>query len=310
MDNGDGDFDNPDPLLVAERDGNGHNDASSSPSAERGRSLPGTTPATSCKRPNQQPASSPPPVKRKRQEPQFAEGYVTIAGARPKAADYEPTVRALLIRAMAEYCMFILTLNAFPDVGLQMIWAKQSFKGACRAANERFSLTERMIKLITKRGSWIRGQIVSACRASFALHYKFNRTSTSTATIKANRDLSEKLAEGATYHYKDIDAGTGYGQNGILSHIRKAVVFKDKKSLGVIFASHFELYPFSLLALEFTALQLCNSEWSTGKFVASAFSEKEIGKDYETHLQDIKHWAELNTEVVDKLRRKWYTRAS
>ncbi|KAJ7872643.1 hypothetical protein B0H14DRAFT_3438778 [Mycena olivaceomarginata] len=82
---------------------------------------------------------------------------------------------------------------------------------------------------ITKRGSWIWGQIVTACRASFALHYKFNRTSTSTATIKTNRDLSEKLAQGKTYHYKDIDAGTGYGENGILSHIRKAVVFKDKK---------------------------------------------------------------------------------
>jgi hypothetical protein len=57
-------------------------------------------------------------------------------------------------------------------------------------------------------------------------------------------------------------------------------------------------------------LGLCNSEWSTGKHEQSTFSEKQVGRDYLTHLADIKNWAKINPEVVDKLRRKWYTRAS
>ncbi|KAJ6564346.1 hypothetical protein B0H19DRAFT_1140846 [Mycena capillaripes] len=297
--------------IDAGRDGHGHDDDDpSSPSAPRGRSLQETAPATSRKRPNQQPASSPPPVKRKRKEPQFAENYVTTAGVRPKASDYEPMVRALLLRAMAEYCMLILTLNAFPDLGLQLSWAKTCFRNACSAANQRYSTNERMLKLITKRGSWIRGQVISACRLLFAPHYHFNRGSASTAAIKGNEALSKKLAKDALYHYKDMANGTGYGENGILLNIRKAVVFKDKHSIGVIFASKFELYPFPLLALEFAALQLCNREWSTGKFVASAFAEKEVGESYKTHLQDIQRWAEYDTVVIDKLRRKWYKRAS
>ncbi|KAJ7193474.1 hypothetical protein GGX14DRAFT_577263 [Mycena pura] len=276
----------------------------------RGRSLH----STSRKRPNEQPASSPPPEKRTckepRREPLFAETYVAVAGARPKAADYEPVVRALLLTAMVEFCMLILTLNAFPDISTQVDWAKRCFKNACKTENVRFSMTERIIKLITKRASWIRGQIITQCRALFTAHYKFNRASSSAKTITANRDLSESLKTDACYHYKDTVNATGYGENKILLDIRKAAVFKDDDSVGAIFASHFKLYPFVLLALEFAALQLCNSEWSTGKHQQSTFSEKQVGKDYLAHHADLENWAKMNPEVVDKLRRKWYIRAS
>ncbi|KAJ7809988.1 hypothetical protein B0H13DRAFT_1927569, partial [Mycena leptocephala] len=176
--------------------------------------------------------------------PQFAEGFVAgIAGAKPKASDYEPTVQALLIRGMAEYSMRILTIKGFPPVQMQMFWAKECFRNACRAAGSHYSITERMIKLMTKRGSHVRSQIVAACRALFAPHYKFNRSLTSASAINTNRDLSAKLKDGTAYHYKDVEASTGYAGNSILADIRHAVVFKNKKSLGVIFASHFSPYP-------------------------------------------------------------------
>lgn len=128
-------------------------------------------------------------------------------------------VRALLLKAMVEYCMLILTINAFPDITTQLDWAKKCFKNACRVDNVRFSMTEHIVKLvrrlssliavpamnafqITKRGSWIRGQIITQCRALFVAHYKFNRSSMSRQAITANRDLSEALKTGAHYHYK------------------------------------------------------------------------------------------------------------
>jgi hypothetical protein len=55
---------------------------------------------------------------------------------------------------------------------------------------------------------------------------------------------------------QDSINGTGYGENKILLDIRKAAVFKDNDSVSAVFASHFELYPFVLLALEFAAVRL------------------------------------------------------
>ncbi|KAF7372601.1 hypothetical protein MVEN_00122900 [Mycena venus] len=273
---------------------------------DRGRSTTGNSgSAGSGKRPQASSPAPPPPAKRKRQDPQFAEGYVAIARAKPKATDYEPAVNALLIRAMAEYSMLILTINAFPAVTLQLLWAKQCFSNACRAADERFKITDRIIKLITKRGSHMRSQIITVCRTLFAPHYKFNRTSNSTATINANRDLSEKLADGAVYHYKDVDAGTGYWENSILADVRKEKIFKDKDVLGCYLCVPLRPLPTPNSCI---GVYRC-TEFSTGKFVAAEFTEKEMVKNYATHLNDIQRWADMNKNVVDKLRHKWLTRA-
>ncbi|KAJ7870154.1 hypothetical protein B0H14DRAFT_3440202 [Mycena olivaceomarginata] len=160
------------------------------PGSERDSHTHGSTPpATSRKRPNQDPAPPPEAPKRQRREPQFADEYKAVKGAKPKASDYESVVQALLIRAMLEYTARIVTINAFPDVGLQTTWAKECFKNACRTTNEHFKINARMILL----------------RCPGSLRYDFNRTSTLLAAIKFNRDLSDKLNDGAAFHYKIVD---------------------------------------------------------------------------------------------------------
>ncbi|KAJ7456369.1 hypothetical protein B0H11DRAFT_2321670 [Mycena galericulata] len=259
--------------------------------------------------PKSSPSAPAPPAKRPRKEPQFAQGYVTTGGVKPKVADYEPVVRALLIRAMAEYAVFILTKKAFPDAGLQTKWAGQTFKNSCRASNQYFKLTERMGKLITKRGSHVRGQIITAMRTLFAAHYKFNRSGTP-AAIQSNIKLSAFLLDEASFGYKDVSARTGYGGNKILDECRHLVLFKDKTSLGAIFASHFNPYPCQTVAVEFLALEHCAQEWSTGRFVAAQFSEKSMLASYTDHVNDIQKWAALNVNAVTNIRIRWYERAS
>ncbi|KAJ7159500.1 hypothetical protein C8R46DRAFT_1224092 [Mycena filopes] len=153
-----------------------------------------------------------------------------------------------------------------------------------------------------------RGALASDRRGS--KDSKFPRVSTSTAAVKANRDLSTKLCEDAGFNYKDVDAGTGFAENSIFLHMRRAVLFKNKKALGFIFASHFNPYPFVTAALDFTAVNHCAKEWSTGQFVQADFQEKDILSNYNTHLQDIQRWADLDQELVLRLRTRWYTRAS
>ncbi|KAJ6508169.1 hypothetical protein C8R45DRAFT_436900 [Mycena sanguinolenta] len=236
--------------------------------------------------------------------------YNADSKGKPKAADYEAVVQALLLRAMQEYAARIVAIYAFPDIGLQATWAKECFKTACQATNEHFKINARMIKLIGKRGSHVRSQIVTAVRNLFAKHYGFNRTSTSSSAIKSNRELSEKLNDGAAFHYKSVDDMTGYAGNAIFFDIRGAFLFKKKTALAAIFQSQFKPYPLPALALEFVCLDHCNSEWSTGRFVAAEFKEKDLLKKYTTHLADITTWAEINKTVVNNLRLKWYTRTS
>ncbi|KAJ7456358.1 hypothetical protein B0H11DRAFT_2244042 [Mycena galericulata] len=282
--------------------------SSTSRPSDRERGRPAAS--TPYKRPRQSSPSAPaPPAKRPRKEPQFAQGYVTTGGVKPKVADYEPVVRALLIRAMAEYAVFILTKKAFPDAGLQTKWAGQTFKNSCRASNQHYKLTERMGKLITKRGSHVRGQIITAMRTLFAAHYKFNRSGTP-AAIQSNIKLSAFLLDEASFGYKDVSARTGYGGNKILDECRHLVLFKDKTSLGAIFASHFNPYPCQTVAVEFLALEHCAQEWSTGRFVAAQFSEKSMLASYTDHVNDIQKWAAFNVNAVTNIRIRWYERAS
>ncbi|KAJ7667157.1 hypothetical protein B0H17DRAFT_1210444 [Mycena rosella] len=191
-----------------------------------------------------------------------------------------------------------------------MVWATECFQKACAAANQHYVLTERMIKLITKRGSHARGQIVAGCRNLFASHYGLNRPSTSTAVVNANRALSAKLVNKAAFHYKDVDGRAGFDSNSILGDIRHLTTFRNKKALGGVFTSHFNPYPLETAALEFTTIAFCASEWSTGTFVAAQFFEKDVVEGYKNHLASLVKWNGFNKEVVENIHCTWYTRAS
>lgn len=89
-------------------------------------------------------SSSGPPKEKKK--PEFAVGYVS--GGKPKAADYEDVVQALLLRAMHEYESRIVGVTPYPDSANQSKWTKICWKEACSVAAEDYSMTERMSKMV------------------------------------------------------------------------------------------------------------------------------------------------------------------
>jgi hypothetical protein len=120
---------------------------------------------------------------------------------------------------MAEYSMRILTIKAFPPVEMQMGGAKECFRNACRAAGLHYSITERMIKLVSTAVSSFPfhdapNSLDDKTRVScpvadrhcmpspLCATLQVQSPSTSTSAINANRDLSAKLKDGAAYHYK------------------------------------------------------------------------------------------------------------
>ncbi|KAJ7635773.1 hypothetical protein DFH06DRAFT_1003351 [Mycena polygramma] len=257
--------------------------------------------------------SPPPPAKRtkhKVKEPKFCEGFVAVSGHKPKAADYAPVEEALILRSCAEYSCRIMTINPFPPPPLQYQWAKECYSNACRSAKVRYGITDRMVKVITYRGSEIRGKNVGAYRHTFETHFKFT-AGNSKAAVAANKLKVTELTHKASFHYKDTKLRTGYAQNSIIAVARRKLIFKDKKSLAAIFPSYFNPISGPYLALDFSTLQFLAEEYSTGKPVPGSFTEKEMSASYRTHLADINDkWIKSNPTVTENLRRKWYKRAS
>ncbi|KAJ6527884.1 hypothetical protein DFH09DRAFT_1327987 [Mycena vulgaris] len=275
----------------------------------RGRASPGDT--IPAQKRSRSPASSPPPpAKRFKPKPppaEFREGYVP--GVKPKASDYAPVPHALLIRACADYSARIVAVYAFPAVTVQIQWATETFKGACRAAGEFCALSDRMAKIIMARGSQIRGKIIDAYRSLFASHYGFDR-STAKKTIEANKVKAAYLVKHAAFHYKDPVDSEGYGENKIIAAVRKLTTFSNTTSVGVLFSAYFDPISLFSLALDMTALEFCANEWSTGSFIKAKFYEKEVSSMYRVHLADAERWSDLKPGVVENIRRKWYRRAS
>jgi hypothetical protein len=106
-------------------------------------SINGSTRTQSHPKDGSTPTQSPPKEKK---IPQFAVGYVS--GVKPKAADYEDVVQALLLRAMHEYESRIVGVNPYPDSANQSKWTKICWKEACHVAAEDYSMTERMSKIV------------------------------------------------------------------------------------------------------------------------------------------------------------------
>ncbi|KAF7328217.1 hypothetical protein MVEN_02561500 [Mycena venus] len=287
-------------------------------------------PVTGSKRPHpvaepSSPASSPKRKKSKVKEPQFRDGFVPGPGAKPNASDYEPIVEAVLLRACAEYSARCVGLNGFPPTTRQFQWADECFNNACIAAKVRYKLLPRMIKVILKRGSHIRGKVLDGYRPIFRTHYGFQRGN-SKAVIAANMAKAKALLHKSSfslqgthsllicnYSLKDLKdpvTRTGYGENKIIADARPHYLFKNKKSLAAIFPSHFNPISPAHLALDFTILQSLTQEYSTGVHIPAEFTEKDMLKSYHTHLADIEKWIALNPAVTEKLRRKWYKRAA
>ena len=67
---------------------------------------------------------------------------------KPKASDYDPSVRALLKLAIFLFCGKLSTENPFPDAMLAMTWVKSVWLDACKMCNTWIQFNSEIIKLV------------------------------------------------------------------------------------------------------------------------------------------------------------------
>lgn len=84
--------------------------------------------------------------------PAFRDGVV-VNPKKPKAADYEEVVQALIIRAAFEYEALVSTKNSFPDTALRHKWAVKVWKNLTRDTEEHYMMTDAISSLVCPRNT-------------------------------------------------------------------------------------------------------------------------------------------------------------
>ncbi|KAF8219802.1 hypothetical protein L208DRAFT_1337754 [Tricholoma matsutake] len=252
------------------------------------------------------PDGSAPPKEKK--IPQFAVGYVN--GGKPKAADYEDVVQALLLHAMHEYESHIVGVSHYPDSANQSKWAKICWREACRVAVEDYGMTEWMSKMIKSWSSWICGELVSVIRSEVASCYGFNSDTSHAKVVCQNHKLYDTLVFDSTFTYKNTKDREGYAQNKIFGILIQDAWFSSGSKLkGIVFEKYFNPISLETLALLFTMVKFCIEEWSNGTCEQAKLSEEVNNATFEIFLGGLQAWNALAPDVILKIWSKMYQKA-
>ncbi|KAF8814315.1 hypothetical protein BYT27DRAFT_7219884 [Phlegmacium glaucopus] len=244
-------------------------DRQSSPSSQGGM--------TSSRTPSMLPVS----LKAKKTTAKFQDGAVITK--RPKVADYEDTIAALL--------GLVSTHNAFPDVPLRCQWTLRE-------------LSDRMMILIKKQGSRIHGHVLSCVRSQIIATYGFIRKTTAPA-VAQNQSLYDKLILKGAFHHKDPNTRSGFAENKIISEILYLAWFEDKASQGPVPTHYFN--PISCYIPLY--INFCLHEWSTGAFLQASFYEKNVIHTHKIYHVKVATWSNINLIVTTNIGKKLFSRA-
>ncbi|KAF8157856.1 hypothetical protein B0H34DRAFT_432557 [Crassisporium funariophilum] len=276
------------------------------------------TPSSTNKRPHS--LSSDTPQQPRPKKAKTLERVVLRAGLDlkkpPTLSDFtDVNVQALLLRAMHEYEAVVCTKGAFPGLSLRVQWAGTCWVNAQNDASgdddgstPRYEFTDRMLRLMQRRGSRVRGDLLDPVREQIMSGYGFREGGKARDVQKNARTVSSLLI-GRSFHYKDPKAQTGYCENPVISNILAATWFKDLTSAGIIFKKYFDPISIDTLALVLTLINHCLKEWKTGKRVRTAFSEKDKRDTYIAIRVDLDDWQNLNMAVTTNRRKKLFKRA-
>ncbi|KAJ7618638.1 hypothetical protein FB45DRAFT_1033829 [Roridomyces roridus] len=220
-------------------------------------------------------------------EPPLHKDYAYVPNANPKAADYVESVENLINRACADYFSRILTVDAFPSKILRNEWARESWDNvndeAQATENKRYTLTDDITSLITKRGP------------SFVA-----TDSDDVQSTDANRLMAKSFIKDSAFCYADPETRTGFGGNAILAAARakNSVFTENAKQSG-----YFDPFPIPYLALEFTVLEHLVSEWATGTQIMAQFQGEKMASKYPTQMLEghISATMSLDVDLIGEL---------
>ncbi|KAK7000822.1 hypothetical protein R3P38DRAFT_2650559 [Favolaschia claudopus] len=123
------------------------------------------------------------------------------SGSRPRAKDLDDDSKEYVAFASDHYRCLLARRQAFPDSRMETEMVREAWGEACEEMGERLVLTPAMAKLISSRGSQMRGEIKTKSRPLIDPMYGFE-SGQNKETVAANRKLAEHLKETSNFAYK------------------------------------------------------------------------------------------------------------
>ncbi|KAF7968707.1 hypothetical protein HWV62_29668 [Athelia sp. TMB] len=213
---------------------------------------------------------------------------INASNGRPKAADYEPSVRAILSTAWKKYRGHLSTDTPYPDAMLEITWAKAAWNESCEELHTPIIYNSEILKMITARGSHLRGEAKTKLRPYIPGEYGF-QTSNKQSIIDKNVAIYRKLKDDFTFYYKSRGANGNEGiyGAGIIQQGVNVIFFNDKKDEGVLFPEFYKPFPEVALALILTAIECCIDEWNTGSQILKKFTSEEYSTIFDEHMRNL-----------------------
>ncbi|KAH7904076.1 hypothetical protein BJ138DRAFT_965792, partial [Hygrophoropsis aurantiaca] len=228
-------------------------------------------------------------------------------GGRPKAGDYDEPVREVLGTAIELFRATLLSENPFPSSSQELEWAKSAWREACDVLSVRISPTGEVLKLITNRGSHLRGELKTKSKPVVANVFGFE-TSADEEIQEDNRHLVASLKEDCAFIYRErgtsIDEHKGIYGNKAIQQVINELLYKNKHDEGITWSQFYSPFPIVGLALVITACSI--DEWASGSKTKVAFTEDEYQSVFEGHLESLKSFEERSNRynIVPQLLQK------
>ncbi|KAI0266652.1 hypothetical protein BGY98DRAFT_912890 [Russula aff. rugulosa BPL654] len=218
---------------------------------------------------------------------------------RPKASDYADDVRDVLDNAIMHFKVDLLRVNPYPDRTHELEWAKVGWAAANMMCDLKIAHNSELIKMITCRGSHLRGEIKTKVKPLVASMYGFE-VPTSETICARNRKLVEELKEGYTFLYKtraiDDQPKSGLYEHKIIQAAVNVCFFKNRLDVAIQLSKYFRPFPCVALMLIFTAIECSIDEWSTGVRTDIHFTTEAYQSVFKEHLLVFNNFADYCRE--------------
>ncbi|KAF9061303.1 hypothetical protein BDP27DRAFT_1429116 [Rhodocollybia butyracea] len=181
-----------------------------------------------------------------------------------------------------------------------------AFRAASGIAKVQLSSDKRVIKLITARGSRIRGETFKWVRAKVESIYHFNGDGSKQAA-RSNKNLYRTLSARnfSAFAYKNRNTWIGYAEH---SSIITLLHYIFENGMGAVFEGYFKIVSLKTLASLFTMAS--GNKWATGEHIKlKKFSEEDHRRYYEAYLEDLTKWDGMNPVASLNIRKRMFEKA-
>ncbi|KAG1904904.1 uncharacterized protein F5891DRAFT_976496 [Suillus fuscotomentosus] len=204
----------------------------------------------------------------------------------PKAADYEPSVRTIFGMAWALYCGHLCTEGPMPNHMQEVTWAKLAWNEAYKRLHTQVAYdAEKILKMITLRGSYLHGKVKTKVRPYVADEYGFE-TSTKQSVINRNIMLAQELKKDFAFTHSP-NGNKGLYSAKIIQKGVNTIWFRNKKDEGVLYPEFYKPFPEVAFALLLTVIESCIDEWSSGAQMNKMFTVDEYQDVLDKHLNNL-----------------------